>query len=115
MDVKYRRQGDPTCRRVPKMEWVGLENYEISSTNFRVIEADHKEIREFFDGDPETIAKMPRASREFKALVNNAIWLIMFQVAIPIGLALAILLNQSAFMAGCSSQCSSSRLFCRPL
>ena len=57
---------------------------------------------------------MPRASREFKALVNNAIWLIMFQVAIPIGLALAVLLNQTALWLGYSSQCSSSRLFYRP-
>ena len=93
-------RGDPTCRRVPKMEWVGLENYEDFFDKFpRDWKRTTKEIREFFDGDPETIAKMPRASREFKALVNNAIWLIMFQVAIPIGLALAVLLNQTAFMA----------------
>ena len=33
-----------------------------------------------------------------EALFNNLIWLIMFQVAIPIGLALAVLLNQNHFV-----------------
>ncbi len=93
-------QGDSTCRRVPKMEFIGLDNYEKFFDKFpRDWRRTTKEVRELFDGDPDTKAKMPRASNEFKALVNNVIWLVLFQVAIPIGLALAVLLNQSALFA----------------
>lgn len=93
-------QGDPTCRRVPKMEFVGLKNYKKFFDKFpRDWKRSSREIDELLDGDPETKAKMPRASSEFKALINNIIWLLMFQIAIPIGLALAVLLNQTALFA----------------
>ena len=37
----------------------------------------------------------PRLSSMWESLINNVLWLVMFQIAIPIGLALAVLLNQS--------------------
>ena len=42
--------------------------------------------------------RYPRLTDAGEALLNNLIWLIMFQVAIPIGLALAVLLNQNHFV-----------------
>ena len=93
-------QGDATCRRVPKMEFVGLKNYQKFFDQFpRDWKRSSREIIDLLDRDPETKAKMPRASSEFKALINNIIWLVLFQIAIPIGLALAILLNQTALFA----------------
>ena len=40
----------------------------------------------------------PRLSSMWESVINNMLWLIMFQVAIPIGLALAVLLNQSTLI-----------------
>lgn len=37
----------------------------------------------------------PRLSSMWESMINNVLWLVMFQIAIPIGLALAVLLNQS--------------------
>ena len=40
----------------------------------------------------------PRLSPMWESMINNILWLVMFQVAIPIGLALAVLLNQNALL-----------------
>ena len=40
----------------------------------------------------------PRLSSMWESMINNVLWLVMFQVAIPIGLALAVLLNQSTLV-----------------
>ena len=40
----------------------------------------------------------PRLSPMWESVINNTLWLLMFQVAIPIGLALAVLLNQSTLV-----------------
>ena len=39
--------------------------------------------------------RYPRLSDTWEALINNILWMVMFQVAIPISLALAVLLNQN--------------------
>jgi multiple sugar transport system permease protein len=76
---------DEICRRVPLMTWVGWENY----------------VR-FFDKTPRDFARVgdywtavfagesprwPRLSVESKVVLNNIKWLVLFPVAIPIGLA----------------------------
>ena len=40
----------------------------------------------------------PRLSPMWEAAINNLLWLVMFQIAIPIGLALAVLLNQTTLI-----------------
>ena len=96
-----------TCRRVQKMEWVGLANYaRFFDKTDRNIERATRELGKLSpvkiteDGlgwDPSTMTtgRYPRLTDAGEALVNNLVWLIMFQVAIPIGLALAVLLNQN--------------------
>ncbi|MEM8732125.1 MAG: sugar ABC transporter permease [Pseudomonadota bacterium] len=86
---------DETCRRVPLMTWVGWENYE---RFFDKTPRDIGRIRDYvvesFSGTEEEV-RWPRLSVETKVLLNNVKWLILFPVAIPIGLAFAIFLNQS--------------------
>ena len=82
------------CRRIPKMEWVGWENY----------------VR-FFDKTPRDIGRIseywgdvfageeprwPRLAVETKIVLNNIKWIVLFPLAIPIGLAFALFLNQSS-------------------
>ena len=85
---------DEHCRRIPKMTWVGLENYE---RFFDKAPRDIGRITDYwsrvFAGEDEV--RWPRLSVETKVLLNNVKWLILFPIAIPIGLAFAILLNQS--------------------
>ena len=103
------------CRRVPKMEFAGLENYK---RFFKKSPRDIDKILDYwgkvFDprnkgigvpiidqvigltitmSDGETI-KWPRLSVETKVMLNTLKWLIFFPLAIPIGLALAVFLNQ---------------------
>lgn len=40
----------------------------------------------------------PRLSPMWESAINNLLWLFMFQIAIPIGLALAVLLNQTTLI-----------------
>ncbi len=108
-EIKELEEGE-YCRRVQKMEWVGLDNYRrFFAKTDRNIERAGKELAKLNpvkfteDGvgwDPSTMSKgrYPRLTDAGEALLNNLIWLIMFQVAIPIGLALAVLLNQNHFV-----------------
>lgn len=84
---------DETCRRVPLMTWVGLENYE---RFFAKTPRDFERITEywggFFAGESP---RWPRLSVETKVVLNNIKWIVLFPLAIPIGLAFALFLNQS--------------------
>ena len=84
---------DETCRKVPLMTWVGWENYE---RFFAKTPRDFDRIVDYWSGvfageDP----RWPRLSVETKVLLNNIKWIVLFPLAIPIGLGLAIILNQS--------------------
>lgn len=95
------------CRRVQKMEFVGLANYErFFAKTPRNIERLGKEVGKLVTFQylnptktekerEKAKPKYPRLTDPAEALLNNVIWLVLFQVAIPIGLALAVLLNQS--------------------
>jgi len=84
---------DESCRRIPVMTWVGLENYE---RFFDKTPRDLERIKNYwvgiFIGEP---VRWPRISVESKVLLNNIKWLVLFPIAIPIGLAFALFLNQS--------------------
>ena len=84
---------DESCRRIPVMSWVGLENYE---RFFDKTPRDLERIKNYwvgiFTGEP---VRWPRISVESKVLLNNIKWLVLFPAAIPIGLAFALFLNQS--------------------
>ena len=84
---------DESCRRVPVMTWVGLDNYE---RFFKKTPRDFERIKDYwvgtFVGEP---VRWPRISVETKVLLNNIKWLVLFPAAIPIGLAFALFLNQS--------------------
>jgi len=82
-----------TCRRVPLMTWVGWENYE---RFFEKTPRDAARVTEYWAGvfAGEDV-RWPRLSVESKVLLNNIKWLVLFPVAIPIGLAFALFLNQS--------------------
>jgi multiple sugar transport system permease protein len=82
------------CRRVPKMEWVGWANYE---RFFDKTPRDWGRITEYWSGVFAGEApRWPRLSVETKVLMNNIKWIVLFPLAIPIGLAFALFLNQSA-------------------
>jgi len=53
------------------------------------------ELREI---EPAERPSYPRLSPMWESVINNVLWLLMFQVAIPLGLALAVLLNQSTLI-----------------
>ena len=106
------------CRKVPDMEFVGLKNYE---RFFQKTPKDIKKIslywKKVFDpGDKkiglpfidqalglylnlsdDKVIKWPRLSVETKIMLNTIKWLIFFPLAIPIGLSLALFLNQSGW------------------
>ena len=106
------------CRRVPKMEFAGSENFK---RFFKKSPRDIKKISSYwskvFDprdsgfgipivdqaiglsitlSDDKTI-KWPRLSVETKIILNTLKWLILFPLAIPIGLTLALFLNQQGW------------------
>lgn len=84
---------DETCRRIPLMTWVGLENYE---RFFDKTPRDIERIGTYWSGVfAGESPRWPRLSVETKVVLNNIKWLILFPVAIPIGLAFALFLNQS--------------------
>lgn len=82
------------CRRVPKMEWVGLANYE---RFFAKTPKDMAAVRDYWIGQLPGFRseRWPRLSVETKILLNNFKWFVLFPLAIPVGLGFAILLNQS--------------------
>ena len=81
------------CRRIPKMTWVGLENYE---RFFERSPRDFERLKDFWMSWLKGEApRFPRLSVETKVLLNNIIWLALFPLSIPMGLAFALLLNQS--------------------
>ena len=85
---------DETCRREPLMTWVGWENYE------RFFAKTPRDISRIGNYWAETLTggevRWPRLSVETKVVLNNIKWLILFPLAIPIGLAFALFLNQSS-------------------
>ena len=95
------------CRRVQKMEFVGLDNYKRffakTPRNIERLQRELGKLVTFQYLNPSLTEKelkkvkpvYPRLTDAGEALLNNVIWLIMFQIAIPIGLALAVLLNQN--------------------
>ncbi len=82
------------CRRVPLMTWVGFENYErfVDKTP-RDIERIGNYLSKRLSGEE---VRWPRLSVETKVVMNNIKWIILFPLAIPIGLAFALFLNQSS-------------------
>ena len=107
-----------TCRKIPDMVYVGFQNYE---RFFEKTPKDIKKISKYwqkvFDPgeksvnlpvidqgiglfinltDGETI-RWPRLSVESKLMFNTLKWLIFFPLAIPIGLGLALFLNQNGW------------------
>ncbi len=98
------------CRRVQKMEFVGLDNYERffakTPRNIKRLRKEFGKLLSFQYLNPTLTEKerdkakpvYPRLTDAAEALMNNVIWLILFQIAIPIGLALAVLLNQNHFV-----------------
>ena len=97
----------PNCRRVPEMVWNDFSNYarffDKFDRNFERLGTEVLKIvpfgKQFLDeSDAEKPPRYPRLTKAGESLLNNAIWLILFQIAIPLGLALAVLLNQNAFV-----------------
>ena len=85
---------DETCRRVPLMTWVGLDNY---ARFFEKTPRDFERITGYWGGVlAGESPRWPRLSVETKVLLNNIKWLILFPLAIPIGLGFALFLNQSS-------------------
>ncbi|WP_082152608.1 carbohydrate ABC transporter permease [Candidatus Rhodobacter oscarellae] len=85
---------DESCRRVPLMTWVGLENYE---RFFDKTPRDAGRIAEYWSGVfAGESPRWPRLSVETKVVLNNIKWLVLFPLAIPIGLAFALFLNQTS-------------------
>ncbi|MEL7116924.1 MAG: sugar ABC transporter permease [Pseudomonadota bacterium] len=82
------------CRRVPLMTWVGWENYE---RFFDKTPRDMGRIRDYWSGVfAGESPRWPRLSVETKVVLNNIKWIILFPLAIPIGLAFALFLNQTS-------------------
>ena len=93
-EIREREEGE-YCRRVQKMEWVGLDNYRrFFAKTDRNIERAGKELAKLNpvkfteDGvgwDPSTMSKgrYPRLTDAGEALMNNLIWLIMFRWPSP--------------------------------
>lgn len=98
------------CRRVQKMEFVGLKNYQRffakTPRNIKRLRKEFGKLISFQYLNPTLTEQdrekakpsYPRLTDSAEALLNNVIWLILFQIAIPIGLALAVLLNQNHFV-----------------
>jgi len=85
---------DEKCRRVPLMTWAGWENYQ---RFFDKTPRDMGRIRDYWAGvlGGEQV-RWPRLSVETKVVLNNVKWIVLFPVAIPIGLGFALFLNQSS-------------------
>ena len=83
-----------SCRRVPVMEWIGLKHYE------RFVEKTPRDVGRITDYWSGVFAgeepRWPRLAVETKIVLNNIKWIILFPLAIPIGLAFALFLNQSS-------------------
>ncbi|RMD89712.1 MAG: sugar ABC transporter permease [Alphaproteobacteria bacterium] len=76
------------------MKWVGLANYErFFAKTPRDVERIGKYWRGVFAGEHP---RWPRLSVETKVLLNNLKWIVLFPLAIPVGLAFALFLNQAA-------------------
>ena len=113
-DIKSLQENE-FCRKIPDMKYVGLENYQ---RFFKKTPKDFNKIKKYwqkvFDPGDNKIGvpvldqgiglistltdgkktKWPRLSIETKIILNTLKWLIFFPLAIPIGLGLALFLNQ---------------------
>ena len=113
-DIKSLKENE-FCRKIPNMKYVGFENYE---RFFDKTPKDFNKIKKYwqkvFDAGENKIGvpvldqgigllsnltdgkkiKWPRLSIETKIILNTLKWLLFFPLAIPIGLSLALFLNQ---------------------
>ena len=93
------------CEQILDYQFVGFENYskffeKIPRDTSRMFSGENlAEMGQLFDGREATRYKTPRVKEPFESLFNNLIWLLFFQLAIPLALGLAVLLNQTALFA----------------